>query len=253
MGFFEIVGSSLVVVGVYILWYTQAVRRFYDEVVLVKHVGNRVGRLRPSFLYRWATYLLLFALAPLVRYRLRKLDEQMEEEKQTQRRLREKVEREQCLQENIQRAEARKLWLAENPLKLYCKTVSGITAVVRPSEYEAGQVQTHKARRNEQWTEEHVLLPINNTFLFVNKKGATLFGTSFRTGYPLDYLCGWLSDLDDLVKEYGITLETKEDIFVPYVNEALLPFDEHRSTGKEKDYSYELTSGQAPAETQRLR
>ena len=246
MTFFEIV--LLLVAGLYIWLFHSTVRRFYEEVF-----RHRLEGFHPSFLHRWIGYILLFAVAPFIRYRLKKLDERMEEEKQTQRRQREKVAEEQRFQENTQRAEARKLWFTKNPLKLYCKTVSGITAVVRPSEYETCQVQTAKARRNEQWTEEHILLPIENTFIFVNKKGLVLFGNNFHTDSPLDYLCGWLSDLDDLVKEYGITLEMKENIFVPYVNEALLPFDQHLSAWREKYYPYALTDGQAPAEMQPIR
>ena len=249
MKFFEI--ALLLVAVLYVWGFTSTVRRFYREVVSIRSVGRRVERLHLSFLHRWATYLLLFALAPLVRYRLKKLDEQAEEERQRQRRQRETEERERKLQENIRRAEARKQWLAENPLKLYCKTVAGITAVVRPSDYETCREQTRKARRNEQWNEERILMPIENTFLFVNTKGAALFGQSYNTGVPFEHLNGWFSDLDDLVEKHGITLETKEDIFVPFVNEALLPFN-HHLLAERTNYSYQLTEGQAPAEMQSI-
>ncbi len=247
MTFFKIV--LLLVAVLYVWGFTSTVRRFYREVILIRSVGHRVERLHLSFLHRWVAYLLLFALAPLVRYRLIKLDEQAEEERRERRRQQEREEQEWKLQENIRRAEARKQWLAENPLKLYCKTVAGITAVVRPSEYEACQVQTRKARRNEQWTEERILMPIESTFLFVNTKGAALYSRNCGTSNPLQRLNGWFSDLDDLVEMYNITLETKEDIFVPYLNEALLPFGQHLDAHRE-NYSYQLTGGQAPPEMQ---
>ena len=155
------------------------------------------------------------------------------------------------------RRKLKKQWLAENPITLYYNTVNGITVVMTEAMYEANMITTKRHRRNAMW-DKNVLMPNTDAFLFVDANGFEMFkcNSGTNTSDPIEHrhVSGWLTSLDDLVEFYKITLEQKPEIFVPFVNQSVLPFAHHlyRRHGVES-YELELVVGQAPKEMQPLR
>ncbi len=118
--------------------------------------------------------------------------------------------------------QARKRFFAETPKKVYFNTIAGVTAVLPPLIYDVTQEVTERARIDGRWNSPNVLMPHANTSLFVTEQGRTRVQESSKgTGH----IAGNLSDLRVAEKEYTITLEKKEDIFVPWISEGLLTFD----------------------------
>ena len=122
--------------------------------------------------------------------------------------------------------------------------------------YEANMVATKRHRRNAMWN-KNVLMPNTDAFLFVDANGLEMFkrnaGTNTSDPIGYEYVSGWLTSLDDMVERYKITLEQKSEIFVPFVNQSVLPFAQHqyRRSGV-RAYEYELVVKQAPEEMQSL-
>lgn len=120
---------------------------------------------------------------------------------------------------------------------LYFNTVAGITAVMTPDEYKRAQKETSTARINETWQNENVLLPSAcRPFLFVTNSGKkqidgvmTTMGWVF-SGYT------WYNQLHELLEEFNVDFQQKQDIFVPFVNETLVPYEEHKVS--ERGYGY---------------
>ena len=203
--------------------------------------------------------LLLFPIAPILWIVLGHLDakeEKRQDEQYRQYRKEERAEREQKEQENARRTEARKQWLAENKPKLYYNTVSGVTAVLRPADYTAVQKNTELSRRNGFWEKDNVLLPVRDTFVFVTKQGREMIDANTGSDFVGRYkVAGWISKLDDIVEKSGAELVRAEDIFVPWVNETLVPFKRQSEIMHDCVHTgshYHLVEAQAPAELQPL-
>lgn len=204
--------------------------------------------------------LLLFPVAPVLWIVLGHLDAKEQKrraEQDKQYREKERAERERIQQENARRAEARKQWLAENKPKLYYNTVSGVTAVLRPADYTDAQKQTERSRRNGFWDKDNVLLPVRDTFVFVTKQGREMIDANTGSDYIGRYkVAGWISQLDDIVEKSGAELVRAEDIFVPWVNETLIPYKQQSETMHDCVHTgshFYLVEAQAPAELQPLR
>lgn len=248
MTFFEIVLSVGVVL--YIVGYTSTVRKFYRREVAIRTVGHRVQRLRLSFLARSITIVVLFSVAPYLRYRLNKLDEQTEERRRREEAHQKKLAEVERQKVNGERAKFREAWIKEHSLTLFYHTMSGITVVMTPAQYEACQMSTKWHRRNVLW-ENDILMPDPHACLFIDAKGFDLFVRNHGgTHDPIEhsYVSGWLTALDELVDRYGITLEQKPEIFVPFVNESVLPFKEHKFNREPRRYVYDLVIMQTPEE-----
>ncbi len=202
----------------------------------------------------WFTLILVVICSALVLYVIARIRTSIRQKKEFEadcesRRERERQFDEKQKAENISRAIARKQWLAENPRRLYCKTLDGITAVLRPVDYENCQKLTATNRRNGFWEKENVLCLARPTVIFVTKQGKDLVvaNTSSSPGLRCS-VSGWLSDLDAIVAQ-GVELVRMEDIFVPWVNETIIPFAEQAhllSDGFDRGTYYELVERQAP-------
>jgi hypothetical protein len=254
---------------IYILASLRPALRFYQNVI--DDVRERWWIDRPRPVIEWVFSKVLFVSAfvfvPVLwligrpfefRRRMREKEEyeacveqdRQNREKQKQREL----ERE---QENKLRAEARKSYFATDPPKLYYNTVNGITAVMRPADYEECKLQTKRALRDQRWTKEGVLMPSHSARIFLQQSGLELFRTNFNTKEEFSWTCGWLSRFDEVVERNGVQLEQKTDIFVPFVNESVLPFKDHlprmHHQWSEGDLTMYLVSRQAPQEMWPLR
>lgn len=260
--FFEFLSAhwvvSLVLIGIYgVLFYNTISRfrkilkesRLHEALFWWSPLGSTRLRLAWRGVY-WVTITLLEVfMAPLLWFIVRSHDK-----KEWEKKYREEValrEREALARQrrNFERAERRREWLIANPPTLYYNIVCGITAVVRPYDYDRIRMETFKAIRNELWSAEAVLMPIPETFVFLQESGRQRFATNLNTESPFNHACGWLTDLDELVRKNNVRLEKKPDIFVPYVNEGLLPFGKHtyRRPGR---FAFELVDAQAPANMQ---
>ncbi len=177
-----------------------------------------------------------------------------DEEETRQRRISERDERDrQRWEESERRTRARRQWLEDHKLTLYFTTKDGITAVMRPVDYEACRRETYWAIRNELWPHEGLLMPSDKTFLFVTERGRQLLDRNLQQ-YAFAWAAGWMTDLD-AVTCGRIVVEEKKDIFVPWTSESLLSFDQHkcyRSRSFPFSLEFLLTEGQAPAEMQPL-
>ena len=94
-------------------------------------------------------------------------------------------------------------------------------------------------------------MPDLEAFLFVDANGRDMFVRNHRgTHDPIgfNYVSGWLTDLDDMVERYKITLEQKPEIFVPFVNSSVLPFKEHKFNRAPGRYLNDLVVMQTPQE-----
>lgn len=162
------------------------------------------------------------------------------------------VERQQR-QENRSRAEARKKWFATNKPTLYYNTINGITAVLRPADYERMKRETKHARLDERWNHT-ILKPSTHIFTFVTKSGGELIearGSHIRHGR----VAGWISRLHQLCEEHDCSLVKDETIFVPWVNETLVSFSEQErvfTRGGSDWLAAELIDQQAPPELRPL-
>lgn len=127
--------------------------------------------------------------------------------------------------ENDKRRPLREEWLKKNPVIMYFKMIKGIKVVVRPEDYIRAQEQTTMMRLDKKWPNSHVLIPIRQSFVFVNSPGLDLLKAnvgSLRKETYTERMNGWLSDLEKLVQSGMITLEERADLFVPWVDTNLL-------------------------------
>lgn len=204
--------------------------------------------------------LLLFPVAPILWIVLGHLDakeQKRRDEADKAYREKERAEWERVQQENARRCEARKQWLAENKPRLYYNTVNGVTAVLRPADYADAQKQTERSRRNGFWEKDNVLLPVRDTFVFVTKQGREMIDANTGSDFVGRYkVAGWISQLDDIVEKSGAELVGAGDIFVPWVNETLMPFEQQKDILHDCVHTgshYNLVEAQVPAELQSLR
>jgi|GEM_PF-6293833 len=187
---------------------------------------------------------MMFQIVDLIEWKERKADKkrwakQAEKDRQ---------HREWAKNTNEVRALGRRKYFELNKPKLYFNTVSGITAVLRPSDWEAAKKETEKARTNELW-EHNVLRPQPATYTFVTKTGSELIQTNDSRARRYK-VAGWLADLHEICQQTECSLLRDETIFVPWVNETILTFAEqgqafHDCHGKAS--IAELINRQAPA------
>ena len=161
--------------------------------------------------------------------------------------------RRQTEETNQRRTLSRRQWLSDNKPKLYFNTVSGVTAVLRPVDYESAKRQTQNARTNELWA-HNVLKPVRETFTFVTKSGGELIESNYHFARTYK-VAGWLSDLCELCQATECSLVRDETIFVPWVNETLVSFQEQDQIFRSchgQASAAELIDKQAPVELQYL-
>jgi hypothetical protein len=160
-------------------------------------------------------------------------------------------------QENLRRAEARKQWFAEHPPRLYFKTVSGITAILRPADYEYALKDTRAARLNGFWEKDGTLRIYCETRIFVTKQGEELIKKNLHLDSARYEITGYVSQLHEVVEEGKIELVLADDIFVPWVNESILSFGEQKNFMRSRSSNFcsleELVDKQAPADLQHVR
>jgi hypothetical protein len=240
----------------YVAFYFKVVRRYFDEHGLDlnmtwRQTGGTVKLVPRPF--RLLIFVGCFLIAPLLARRLRREDFEEEQRRiqESQKRLMQEYAEQKRI--NAERKTLREEWLKNNPITLYYNTVSGITVVMTPAMYNANLVSTKWHRRNAMW-DKNVLMPYPEAFLFVDANGRDLFisnsGSATTDLIKYNYVNGWLTDLDELVERYGITLEQKPEIFVPYVNTSVLPFHEHKFDRNFGHYEYGLVINQTPPEMQ---
>ena len=128
---------------------------------------------------------------------------------------------------NQQREQLRQAYFVEHPPKLYYNTLSGVTAVLSPQNHILALKETEYAILDGRWTDEQRLLPFPGTAVFATVSGMEL--VSMNTGRQAGVVSGYISKVHDLAERYSITLERDPRIFVPWVNEGVLPFKEHTS------------------------
>jgi hypothetical protein len=273
--FFDFVVKHWILTLVYVLLFANTVYLFYMGIVVK---SNWYERLRHHLIDKWSDplvritgtilMLLLFVLpvmlsalsiAPVLWVYLRHMDaervKRWEKEYLERERYR-RAEEEERNQENERRAKARKRWLADNKPRLYFRNLLGITAVLRPRDYEAAQKETAISRRNGFWERENILIPVSETFVFVTKKGKELIDSNTGSDSVSKYkTSGWLSQLDDIVEQGGVEMVRADDIFVPWVNESLVSFPEQKEIFKDRAKTgtyYSLVETQAPKELQMI-
>jgi hypothetical protein len=162
-------------------------------------------------------------------------------------------EREKKEKQNQHRADARKRWLVNNRPQLFFNTVNGITAVLRPADLEAIQKETERARVNETWVQSTLMLA-PRTFVFVTQSGRETIRTNYKQA-EVYKVAGWRADLNEVCQKADCQLMRDETIFVPWVNESLVPFEsQYRCTQDSLAGRLfeELIEKQMPAEIQRL-
>jgi hypothetical protein len=251
MEFFQIVLDHWIIsllVVLYVALYFYTVRRYHSELFYLGSGGGRV--------VRGIVFVGLFLIAPYLRHKLKKQDEQMENERIQEESAEREHKAEAWRNANAERKKLREAWFAENPITLYYNTVNGITVVMTQAMYEANLVTTKRHRRNAMW-DKNVLVPNTEAFLFVDANGLEIFkrnaGTNTSDPIGYNYVSGWLTSLDDMVERYKITLEQKVEIFVPLVNQSVLPFAEHQYRRHDVEhYEYQLVVKQAPKVMQPL-
>jgi hypothetical protein len=130
-------------------------------------------------------------------------------------------------QKNQKRAKELEKWLGVNQVVVYFNTIAGVTAVLREKDYDRAVKLTEDMVCDERWKNDNVLAPVHPTFIFYQKGGLHTF-EAYKPGFNVEhYTCGWLSKLHRMAKDKNIRLERKENIFVPFVNESALPFEQH--------------------------
>lgn len=127
-----------------------------------------------------------------------------------------------------------------------------LAVTAKEKERVRNKLESNRACRNGLWA-WNVLMLSNETFLFCNRTGLSVFGQNkgiLVDPIEYDYVSGWFTDLDELVTRFNIQLENKGDIFVPFVNESLVPFKEQSLHRKMKQFVHHLVYEQMPAEIQ---
>lgn len=161
--------------------------------------------------------------------------------------------RRQTEETNQRRALQRRDWFAGNKPTLYFNNVSGVTAVLRSADYERAKRDTQNARTNELW-EHSVLRPARETFTFITKSGGELIQANYDHARRYK-VAGWLSDLHEICQAADCSLVRDETIFVPWVNETLVSFQDQSQILMDchcRASAVELIDKQAPSELQPL-
>ena len=242
--------GCFVAVG-YVAWCFFSVRRVREYIsVLPPRPSRRWGRIRtwkPSWLqpvYRFAVGVIIFLIAPLL---ARRIGAEYEKKRRELYNDWARV----AHVENLRRVKLVDEWVAGSSIVLYCNTIDHITAVVRPADYERTLVETTEAISKGLWTLKKALMPVSPTFLFFEEEGWQLFVRNRSLIGIEDGSQAWdrTIDLKWWVEKCNITLVTKSDLFVPFVNESILPFEEH-SHQELRQFNMDLVRAQAPAEIQ---
>src|SRR3989344_4267076 len=163
------------------------------------------------------------------------------------------IKAEQKREENLRRELARRDWLAINKPVFYFKTVNGITAVLRPADYEATKVTTQRMRRDGFWEKENVLYPAKQTFVFVTKQGKEAIDANTASDKSRYKVAGLISQFDDIVAKATAVAIKVDDIFLPWINETLVSFEKQSTILHDCVHTgsyYHLVEMQAPEELQ---
>lgn len=158
--------------------------------------------------------------------------------------------------ENIIRYEGLKIWLKKHGVNLYYNTVNGITAVLTESRYQNSRQETEAARRDEVWGHEQ-LLPSKLAYLFVTAKGRQHIHSTVGGYWGCNSNLSYLYEIMKEAQNAGIDVKLHHcpEIFVPWANEALLPFREqekYAGNGWQRSSYRGLIEAQAPKELQPL-
>lgn len=171
---------------------------------------------------------LLFLVAPILWIVLGVLDAKKKREKDEEnRQRRERIQSEVQLgrEKQIRIRNARQKWLEENRgnLVVYYNTMGGVTAVLTPKDYESVKVETERRKLNGLWSKEGVLVLSAKTVVFATAQGMELARSNYflKPGCTSSFTPHWRSQLDHL----GVKMVHMSDIFVPFVSEAVIPFD----------------------------
>ncbi|MCR4279170.1 MAG: hypothetical protein NUV78_00300 [Candidatus Zambryskibacteria bacterium] len=171
----------------------------------------------------------------------------------------ERLRLQQVLAENARRAFLREIRFTVSPPKLYFNTVNGVTAVLRENDYVKTRKLTYDTRLDGKWTEAKVLVPAKNTFVFATEQGRAVITHNTGGNYTERYqVVGYPSQLHEVAKRIGASLIRDERIFVPWVNESILHFNEQNrliqdpSMEVHRNLFHHLIELQAPEELQPL-
>jgi len=125
---------------------------------------------------------------------------------------------------NKPREQQRMDWVESNKgIKLYFNTICGITVVLNEADRAYIMKMTSDARMNELWTSDSYILSEKSAILYA-KSGADMLQTNIPSAKcEFD---GWFSNLHNLRNEYSCELVHDPRIFVPFVNEGILKFQE---------------------------
>ncbi len=190
------------------------------------------------------------------RYNRRKQDEEESERiaENNARARREQLEREALALENSRREFLRRQWIATHKPALFYNTIDGVTAVLTFNALTAARHMTQIAFENGTWAVSSRLIPIYGTVIFTTDAGrervVASLGSELRAKY---HTAGFTSTLREIAREWNVELIRAEDIFVPGVSEALMPFNkqwEAIGTCHDKGNSVALIQSQAPLELQ---
>gem|GEM_PF-5099387 len=143
-------------------------------------------------------------------------------------------------------------WLKAHPPELYWNTVDGITIVVTPQQYLANLEETQNAREDGLWDVKGINVPIREGVAYFSKDARERIWTGLNIDPILIHYCaGWPSDLKILKNDYCVELIKRTDLFVPWVNEKFLTFQEQAnrfSPCKDRGRYEYLILPQVPAE-----
>jgi hypothetical protein len=244
---------------VYFFLTIRTVAKFLRLLVFKSARYQKVSDWLPGWrclIVRLPMLVVLFLIAPLLYLSLPALEDRERKRAELAESLRIAAEREKAQayhaelkRKNGQLALKRKEWFQEHQPRLFYRTMGGITAVLRPADYERVVERTYVAYLNETWGHDYVLMPSLFTFIYANRPGLehiAKIGTQ-------EYLTGTAGEFFLLMDQAGVELILKDDIFVPFVNETLMNFAEQRSvisTRSNMDTLHELVTKQAPKELQ---
>lgn len=191
-------------------WY----QKIYNYGISRQRGGFLRYHLPISWVVRFLSFLIGLAAGPIfwVLFRIDDRIETREEKKRFVQREKEYAKKEAERQQRI--AE----WKKANPPVLYYNAMAGVTVVMSIHAYNRVEEQTARARVNGLWQPENVLMLPDETFVFIY--------ASALDRVPEEYRSGWVADVEDLKKV--AQLERRVDIFVPFVSEAILSFQEQK-------------------------
>jgi hypothetical protein len=219
-----------------------------------RKVRQWLGSWFPRFVFGLGLLIICIMLgyifAPAMWVVHRRRDHNLEQDHQRQRieKNREQAERQgNRNEENRARRVLRDQWLAENPLKLFYNTMDGVTAVLRPADYQEAARRTSYAVADGLWETEQIFVLQRPTYVFGTVEGQKIVRERFGTTPRL------LSELYDLRDCHGVELVRDERIFVPAMNERMISFREQVDSVARPTYPFQqLVEAQAPPEMRHL-